>query len=168
LFSIFLTNNCCIDLLKIPMFILKQNAASYIHVIQHEPTHQCCSLLHTSISSDYITRQRPKNSEFSRGREKKFDYSPQSARLGYEGQPVFCTVGTGFLCRRQSSQDAKMTIQVQPVQREEIVKLHLYCPLRLLRIIDMDTSYARVVRTASLTSYSVRYKILHQRTASLS
>jgi hypothetical protein len=35
-------------------------------------------------------------------------------------------------------------------------------------IIDKDTSYARVVRTASLTSYPVRCKILHQRTASLS
>jgi hypothetical protein len=33
--------------------------------------------------------------------------------------------------------------------------------------IDMDMSYAREVRTASLTSYPVRCKILHQRTASL-
>jgi hypothetical protein len=32
--------------------------------------------------------------------------------------------------------------------------------------IDMDMSYARRVRTASLTSYSVICKILHQRTAS--
>jgi hypothetical protein len=31
----------------------------------------------------------------------------------------------------------------------------------------MDMSYARVVRTASLTSYPVRCKILHQRTVSL-
>jgi hypothetical protein len=35
-------------------------------------------------------------------------------------------------------------------------------------IVDMDMSYARMVRTASLTSYPVRCKILHQRTASLS
>jgi hypothetical protein len=34
--------------------------------------------------------------------------------------------------------------------------------------IDMDMSYARMVRTASLTSYPVRCKILHQRTVSLS
>jgi hypothetical protein len=34
--------------------------------------------------------------------------------------------------------------------------------------VDMDMSYARVVHTASLTSYPVRCKILHQRTASLS
>jgi hypothetical protein len=34
--------------------------------------------------------------------------------------------------------------------------------------IDMDMSYARMVRTASLTSYPVRCKILHQRTPSLS
>jgi hypothetical protein len=33
---------------------------------------------------------------------------------------------------------------------------------------DMDMSYARMVRTASLTSYPVRCKIFHQRTASLS
>jgi hypothetical protein len=33
---------------------------------------------------------------------------------------------------------------------------------------DMDMSYARMVRTASLTSFPVRCKILHQRTASLS
>jgi hypothetical protein len=33
---------------------------------------------------------------------------------------------------------------------------------------DMDMSYARMVRTASLTSYPVRCKILHQRTPSLS
>jgi hypothetical protein len=33
---------------------------------------------------------------------------------------------------------------------------------------DMDMSYARVVRTASLTSYPVRCKILHQCTPSLS
>jgi hypothetical protein len=33
---------------------------------------------------------------------------------------------------------------------------------------DMNMSYARGVRTASLTSYPVRCKILHQRTASLS
>jgi hypothetical protein len=31
---------------------------------------------------------------------------------------------------------------------------------------DMDMSYARMVRTASLTSYPVRCKILHQRTQS--
>jgi hypothetical protein len=35
-----------------------------------------------------------------------------------------------------------------------------------LRDFDMDMSYARRVRTASLTSYSVSCKILHQRTAS--
>jgi hypothetical protein len=35
-------------------------------------------------------------------------------------------------------------------------------------VFDMDMSYARMVRTASLTSYPVRCKILHQRTASLS
>jgi hypothetical protein len=35
-------------------------------------------------------------------------------------------------------------------------------------LFDMDMSYARRVRTASLTSYPVRYKILHQRTPSLS
>jgi hypothetical protein len=34
------------------------------------------------------------------------------------------------------------------------------------KCIDMDMSYARRVRTASLTSYSVSCKILHQRTAS--
>jgi hypothetical protein len=34
------------------------------------------------------------------------------------------------------------------------------------RKIDMDMSYTRMVRTASLTSYPVRCKILHQRTAS--
>jgi hypothetical protein len=39
---------------------------------------------------------------------------------------------------------------------------------RLTGIVDMDMSYARMVRTASLTSYPVRCKILHQRTASLS
>jgi hypothetical protein len=38
----------------------------------------------------------------------------------------------------------------------------------LFEFFDMDMSYARVVRTASLTSYPVRCKILHQRTASLS
>jgi hypothetical protein len=36
------------------------------------------------------------------------------------------------------------------------------------KFFDMDMSYARRVRTASLTSYPVRCKILHQRTASLS
>jgi hypothetical protein len=40
----------------------------------------------------------------------------------------------------------------------------LFCSMNF----DMDMSYARVVRTASLTSYPVRCKILHQRTASLS
>jgi len=47
--------------------------------IQHEPTYQCCTLLHTSISSNHITGQRPKSSDFTTGKEKKFDYSPQSA-----------------------------------------------------------------------------------------
>jgi hypothetical protein len=37
----------------------------------------------------------------------------------------------------------------------------------LTHFIDTDMSYARTVRTASLTSYPVRCKILHQRTASL-
>jgi hypothetical protein len=32
--------------------------------------------------------------------------------------------------------------------------------------IDMDMSYARRVRTASLTSYPVRCKVLHQRIVS--
>jgi hypothetical protein len=36
------------------------------------------------------------------------------------------------------------------------------------RDFDMDMSYARMLRTASLTSYPVRCKILHQRTPSLS
>jgi hypothetical protein len=36
------------------------------------------------------------------------------------------------------------------------------------KIIDTDMSYVRVVRTALLTLYPVRCKILHQRTASLS
>jgi hypothetical protein len=33
-------------------------------------------------------------------------------------------------------------------------------------VFDMDMSYARRVRTPSLTSYSVSCKVLHQRTAS--
>lgn len=71
---------------------------TYSHVIQHEANHQCCFLLHTSINSDYITGQLPKNSDFTTGRVKKFAYSPQSAfrvwgttiflYFGYRGGPL--------------------------------------------------------------------------------
>jgi hypothetical protein len=44
---------------------------------------------------------------------------------------------------------------------------HKRCAHLPLANIEMDMSYARMVRTASLTSYSVRCKILHQRTHSL-
>jgi Fe-S-cluster containining protein len=45
----------------------------------------------------------------------------------------------------------------------EILKIKIYRTIIFLVVFDMDMSYARMVRTASLTSYPVRCKILHQR-----
>jgi hypothetical protein len=45
-------------------------------------------------------------------------------------------------------------------------RAYTYACHKMFLCIDMDMSYARRVRTASLTSYSVSCKILHQRTAS--
>jgi hypothetical protein len=71
------TNNVLLQWKSWHLFWHKMRNLS--HLNQHEQTHQCCSSVHTCISSDYITGERPKNSDSVAGREKKFDYSPQSA-----------------------------------------------------------------------------------------
>jgi hypothetical protein len=43
-----------------------------------------------------------------------------------------------------------------------------FCEKMKVGSFDMDMSYARKVRTASHTSYSISCKVLHQRTASRS
>jgi hypothetical protein len=64
---------------------------------------------------------------------------------------------------------ASLQVSTSAAADKEHTQTLIYCWTYLqltFLIFDMDISYARMVRTASLTSYTVRCKILHQRTHS--
>jgi hypothetical protein len=127
------------------------------------PRENACSRMHSKVSSDwlpsYIKVTRPVLEIFKM--DGYFPDSPRIARPKSDRRYLGCVVIVVmvWVIRCQTLSEHLWTIWS--------CCLYVFYGYYYHNIFDMDMFYARI-RTASLTSYPVRCKILHQRTAPLS